>query len=104
MTFWALAFEPERSTMFAEVSWRSWIDTLGEVHRFRVFLGTQGGQHPLRRKRRFVQADSDGVVDGVRNGRNGRGKRSFTAFLGAEGALGIDALNDDGFDLWRFDR
>src|SRR5579864_4843661 len=99
MTFRSFAFEPDRSTVFAESNWRRGIDTLSEIQRFRVLLGTQCGQHPLGRKRRFVQADPDGVVDGVRNSRDSRGERSLTAFLGAEGALGIDALDDDGLDL-----
>ena len=42
-----------------------------------------------------VEPDADGVVDGVRDGRNGGMERSLTGLLGSVGAFGIDGLDDE---------
>src|SRR2546425_1313164 len=102
-TLRAFAFEPYRSTMFAETSWSSWIDAFGEVQWLGILLRAQRGQHALRREWGFVQADSDCIVNCVGDCRDGRSERSFAAFFCSEWAFGIDALDYDRLDFGRFD-
>src|SRR5437879_939927 len=51
-----------------------------------------------------MQADSDGIINRVGNRGNRRGERTLAAFLRAERSFGINALDDNWFDFWRFYR
>src|SRR4051812_2887247 len=104
MLLWPLAFVPERSAMLAKFPRRGRIDALGKVQRFGISLCAQRCKNTLWREWRLVQSNSDRIVNGIRDCGNGRGQRTFAAFFGPEGALGIDAFNDDGFDFGRFGR
>jgi hypothetical protein len=89
--------------MFAESSRSSRVDAFSQIQRLGIFLSAQRGQHPLRSEGRFVQPNADRIVDGVGNRGNGCGQRTFAAFLGAERALRIDALDDNRLDFRRLD-
>src|SRR5579864_5799440 len=98
-----LAFKPERASMFAESHRAGGVHAFSEVEFLGILLRPQRRQHALRRKRRFAQADANGIVDGVGNSGNGGSQRAFTALLGAKGALGINALHDEWLNFRRFD-
>src|SRR3954470_15547864 len=95
MTFGALAFEAERSPMLAEAGGSGRIDPIGEIQILSLLPGPQRCQNSLRSERRFVQANSNGIVDRIRNCRNRGGQRSLAALFGPEGAFRINALDND---------
>jgi len=69
----ALTFEPQRAAVLAEARGSGRIDAFGQVELFRRSVArADGGQHALRRKRHFAQANANRVVDGIRNRRDGR--------------------------------
>src|SRR3954467_14635655 len=94
-----LAFEPERSAMLAKFLRRGRIDALGKVQRFGISLCAQCCKNTLWGEWRLVQSNSDRVVNCIRDCGNGRGQRTFAAFFGAEGTLGIEAFNEKGSPL-----
>src|SRR2546423_12696357 len=95
MSFRTFAAEPERSTVFAEVSGCGGIDSFGQVNFLVRRFSSQGGEHSLGSERSLMQTNTDGVVNGVGNRGNGCCERTFTAFLGAEWTFGIDTLHDN---------
>ncbi|MEE2830667.1 MAG: hypothetical protein VX498_15880 [Myxococcota bacterium] len=50
-------------------------------------------EHDIRRQRELVDGDTDGVVERVGYCGEDRGQPALAALLGAEGPLGIDALD-----------
>src|ERR1035437_8626561 len=55
-------------------------------------------EHAVGRHRQIVEADADGVGDGIGQRRQERGERAFARLLGAEGAVWVHALDDADFD------
>ena len=56
----------------------------------------------IRRERQITEADADGVVDGVHNGRENGQQGPFACFLGAKRTFGVAGFHDDGLDVRHF--
>src|SRR6478672_8515247 len=104
MPFRTFASKPKRAAMFAEMSGGRRIDSLCQVDFLVCRFSSQSGEHSLGSERYLMQTNTDCVVYGVGNCGNGCCEGTFTTFLGAERAFGIDALHDNRLNLRRFDR
>src|SRR6266481_2270833 len=103
MTSWSLTFVPERTAMFAQCVRVGGVNASGHLHILVAALGAQRGEHTLRREWRFVQSDTNGIMDRIRDSWDGRRERTFAGFFRAEWAFGVDALDDEDFHHGRLD-
>src|SRR5579871_1299062 len=104
MALGPFAFVPERAAVLAEACRSGGVNAFGQVQCLVFILCPQRGENPFGSERRFVETYSDSVVNCVGDRGDCRRQRSFATFFGAERPFGIDALDNDGFDGWRFDR
>ena len=97
-----LAAEPQSATVLAERRWIRWVNAIGQVEFLRATIfRAEHGQHALRSEWRFAEAHTQRVINRVRHRGNGRGERAFTGFFRPKRPLGINALDDDRFNLRR---
>src|SRR3954469_626304 len=94
MPLWTAAFEPKRAAVLAELCWQHGIVVPGQVDVLHSLLCADRRQHALRRKGRLAQTNTDRVINRVRDRRDRRSQRSFTRFLCAEWAFGVNTLDD----------
>jgi hypothetical protein len=63
----------------------------------------QPGEDSRRRDRQYLVTNAGGILDGGGERGHDPGQRAFAGFLGAEGAVGVHALDDVHLDVGRFD-
>src|SRR5215470_13597927 len=80
-------------------------DALGtDPRRLALALQLQTLEDLLRRNRDFIDPHADGVVDGVRDGRQHGQEWPLPGFLGAEWSFGVVGFDQDRVDLGRLER